>query len=191
MTIRHLTSHFAIKNFGADGVFFGYASIFNNVDAHDESVAPGAFRRTLENWRAQGRMPAMLWMHDTTQPVGVWLGLSEDKEGLAVQGRLALRTQRGLEAHELLQLGALSGLSIGYRVVAARVDAKRKLRTLLDIDLFEISLVTFPANEAARVTGVKTPVPPADPAGCSAQTIAARLRQAAQNLRETSPDTRR
>lgn len=181
MTIRHLTSPFSIKNFGADGVFFGYASVFNKIDAHDEIVAAGAFRRTLNAWRAQGRMPAMLWMHDTTQPVGIWLGLSEDQDGLAVQGRLALRTQKGLEAYELLRMGALSGLSIGYRVIAARTDAKRKVRTLLDIDLFEISLVTFPANEAARVTGVKAPPPPG-----GTRAIAARLRRTARILQETT-----
>jgi len=180
MTIQHLTSALQIKTFGADGVFFGYGSVFDQRDAHDEVVAPGAFRRSLAQWQAQGRMPAMLWMHDTTLPVGVWLGLAEDQSGLAVQGRLALRTQKGAEAYELLKLGAISGLSIGYRVAAARVDAKRKIRTLLDVDLFEISLVTFPANDAARVTQVKMPLV----SGITTQSIAARLHQAAAVLRE-------
>lgn len=180
MTVQHMTSTLQIKNFGADGVFYGYASIFGNRDAQDEVVAPGAFRRSLKQWQAQGRMPAMLWMHDVTLPVGVWLGLNEDESGLAVQGRLALRTQKGLEAYELLKLGALSGLSIGYRVTAARVDARRQTRTLLDVDLFEISLVTFPANAAARVTQVKAP---ALMPGITPQSIAARLHQAAAVLR--------
>jgi uncharacterized protein len=202
--IQHITSAFQIKSFGADGVFFGYASVFDTLDAHDEIVAPGAFRRSLANWQKQGRMPAMLWMHDTTMPVGVWLGLAEDKAGLAVQGRLALRTQRGTEAYELLKLGALSGLSIGYRVAAARVDAKRKTRTLLDVDLFEISLVTFPANEAARITQVKAPAHHTVAGGArpllplhtghalpretiTAQSIAARLYRAADILRAPNP----
>jgi uncharacterized protein len=184
--IHHLTSPFAIKDFGADGVFFGYASIFDRTDAHDEIVAAGAFRRSLAQWQNQGRMPAMLWMHDTTLPVGVWLGVQEDRAGLAVQGRLALRTQRGAEAYELLKLNALSGLSIGYRVVAARVDARRKTRTLLDIDLFEISLVTFPANDGARITQVKSPASAAvgvPTAQAAAAAVAARLQQAAAALR--------
>ncbi len=184
MTIQHLTSIFQVKNFGADGFFAGYASVFDLRDTQDEIVAPGAFRRSLKQWQAQGRMPAMLWMHDTTLPVGVWLGLAEDHAGLAVQGRLALRTQKGQEAYELLKLGALSGLSIGYRVAAARHDARQKTRTLLDVDLFEISLVTFPANEAARVTQVKSPVLMP---GLAPQSVAARLQRAAAILRAPSP----
>ncbi|MEJ0062400.1 MAG: HK97 family phage prohead protease [Alphaproteobacteria bacterium] len=180
MTVRHFTTPLEIKNYGADGLFYGYASVFNKIDSHDEAVAPGAFRRTLANWRAEARMPAMLWMHDATLPVGVWLGLTEDKEGLAVEGRLALRTQRGSEAYELLKMGAVTGLSIGYRVAAARADARRKLRTLLDIDLFEISLVTFPANDAARVTRVKTPLPVS---GNATRAIVAPLYRAAEALR--------
>ena len=89
----------------------------------------------------------------------LWQSIREDQNGLAVEGRLALRTQKGADAYELLKLGALTGLSIGYRVVSSRVDAKKKARILTDVDLFEISLVTFPANEAARVDDVKTPIP--------------------------------
>jgi HK97 family phage prohead protease len=130
-------------------------------------------------------------MHDPTQPIGIWQSIREDGNGLHVEGRLALRTQKGGEAYELLKLGALTGLSIGYRVVASQIDAKRKARILTDVDLFEISLVTFPANEAARVSEVKvgrqrpsigdrkdTPHPPI------LTQAAERLRQAARNLTE-------
>ena len=159
MNIKHVTSRLAIKALGEDGEFTGYASVFGDLDLQNEIVAPGAFARSLKNWQSQGRTPAMLWMHDPSQPIGLWLGLSEDGNGLKVTGRLALRTQKGAEAYELLKLGALTGLSIGYRVISSRIDAKRKARVLTDVDLFEVSLVTFPANEAARVTGVKTPAP--------------------------------
>lgn len=188
--IQHMTSALQVKAFGADGMFSGYGSVFDQRDAHDEIVAAGAFRRSLAQWQTQGRMPAMLWMHDTTLPVGVWLNLSEDHNGLAVQGRLALRTQRGMEAYELLKMGALSGLSIGYRVAAARVDATRKLRTLLDVDLFEISLVTFPANEAARITQVKAPLPPLLLQERLARAAAERLQEAAAALRVSDTKNR-
>jgi HK97 family phage prohead protease len=130
-------------------------------------------------------MPAMLWMHDSTTPIGLWLSLKEDANGLAVQGRLALRTQKGSEAYELLKMGALTGLSIGYRVVASRIDAARKARVLTDVDLFEISVVTFPANEAARVDEVKMP----DAGRALAlrrelRAAAERLNQAAKKLKE-------
>ena len=133
----------------------------------------------------------MLWMHDPTTPIGVWLSVAENTAGLAVEGRLALRTQKGGEAYELLKLGALSGLSIGYRVVSSRTDARTKARLLTDIDLFEISLVTFPANDAARVSAVKGPTRSAGAMGAvpAVQTdrrliaaAAARLREAARTI---------
>jgi uncharacterized protein len=173
----------AIKALAADGLFSGYASVFGDVDHQNEIVAPAAFRRTLAAWRVKGQMPAMLWMHDPAQPIGVWLTLSEDKNGLLVQGRLALRTQKGMEAYELLKMGALTGLSIGYRVISSRIDGKRKARVLTDLDLFEISLVTFPANEAARVSEVKSPPLHARNERETAQAAASRLRQAARKLR--------
>ena len=110
-------------------MFTGYASVFGKLDSQNEIVAPGAFARTLKQWRQQGRAPAMLWMHDPTQPIGIWFAIKEDSNGLAVEGRLATATQKGREAYELLKLGALTGLSIGYRVIASRVEPSvRKAR---------------------------------------------------------------
>lgn len=159
MDIKHFACAMQVKALDGDGIFAGYASVFGELDKQNEIVAPGAFTRSLRQWQQQGRGPAMLWMHDPTQPIGLWQSLGEDKNGLAVQGRLALRTQKGSEAYELLKIGALTGLSIGYRVISSRVDAERKARVLTDVDLFEISLVTFPANEEARVSTVKSPEP--------------------------------
>ncbi len=190
MDIKHIERPLAIKSLAADGLFSGYASVFGAVDHQNEIVAPSAFKRTLAAWRVKGRMPAMLWMHDPSQPIGVWLTLSEDKNGLLVQGRLALRTQKGMEAYELLKMGALTGLSIGYRVISSRIDGKRKARVLTDIDLFEISLVTFPANEAARVSEVKSPPVRAarnrraKTGNAETQAVVARLHRAAQRLQE-------
>jgi HK97 family phage prohead protease len=155
MDIKHMSCALRVKALGGDGIFTGYASVFGELDQQNEIVAAGAFGRTLSKWRRQDRTPALLWMHDPTQPIGIWQNIREDANGLMVEGRLALRTQKGAEAYELLKLGALTGLSIGYRVVSSQIDAKRKARILTDVDLFEISLVTFPANEAARVSEVK------------------------------------
>jgi hypothetical protein len=205
MDIKHIARPLAINSLAADGLFSGYASVFGALDHHNEIVNSGAFTRTLANWRTQGRAPAMLWMHDPAQPIGLWLTLTEDKNGLAVQGRLALRTQKGMEAYELLKMGALTGLSIGYRVVSSKIDPKRKARVLTDLDLFEISLVTFPANEAARVREVKAPPKVLTLKGkpktdtrlrCCAATVrqadttravVARLHKAARTLQERTP----
>lgn len=193
MTIKHMLQPLALKALADDGTFTGYASVFGKLDHQNEIVAPAAFARSLQSWRLSGRMPAMLWMHDPAQPIGLWLTLNEDAKGLAVQGKLALRTQRGLEAYELLKLQALTGLSIGYRVVSSKVDTVRKARVLTDIDLFEISLVTFPANEAARVSDVKTPTRMSARRKFSetdrdaTRVLVARLHQAARTLQNESP----
>jgi HK97 family phage prohead protease len=179
MNIKHISCALQVKALGADGSFAGYASVFNKVDLQSEIVAPGAFTRSLAQWARQSQTPAMLWMHDPTQPIGIWLSLREDASGLRVEGRLALRTQKGAEAHELLRMGALTGLSIGYRVISSRIDAKRKVRVLTDVDLFEVSLVTFPANEAARVSEVKSPSDAQE-----FRLAATRLRKAAKKLTE-------
>ncbi|NTU76250.1 MAG: HK97 family phage prohead protease [Alphaproteobacteria bacterium] len=190
MDIKHMTRTLAIKTLAADGTFAGYASVFGTLDHHNEVVDLGAFKRTLGRWREKGSAPAMLWMHDPTQPIGVWMTLDEDKNGLAVQGRLALRTQKGMEAYELLKLGALTGLSIGYRVVTSRIDSKRKARVLTELDLFEISLVTFPANEEARVRDVKSPNAQGAPRQraktdvAATETAVARLQRAARALQK-------
>ncbi|HEU0117873.1 MAG TPA: HK97 family phage prohead protease [Alphaproteobacteria bacterium] len=157
MNIKHIACKMQVKALAGDGVFTGYASVFGELDQQNEIVAPGAFQKSLQQWRMQNRTPAMLWMHDPTQPIGIWTAVREDQNGLLVEGRLALRTQKGMEAYELLKMGALTGLSIGYRVVSSRIDAKKKARVLTEVDLFEVSLVTFPANEAARVSEVKSP----------------------------------
>jgi HK97 family phage prohead protease len=187
MTIQHITQPLAIKSLGEDGLFVGYASVFGNVDSYKEVVQRGAFANSLRKWKEKNAAPAMLWMHDPTMPIGLWVAMAEDDSGLVVQGRLALTTQKGREAYELLKMKALTGLSIGYRVVTSKIDGKRKVRVLTEVDLFEVSLVTFPANEAARVTAVKTPTrtsPAKEKANAAATKKAvARLKKAARILK--------
>lgn len=142
------------KALEADRTFEGYGSVFGVIDSYGDSVLPGAFAATIRKAEESGRMPAMLWQHDPSQVIGVWRSMREDAHGLHVVGELA-DTQLGREAYALLKMGALSGLSIGYSVSGERYDRERDVRELTGIDLWETSLVTFPANADARVAAVK------------------------------------
>jgi HK97 family phage prohead protease len=144
-----------IKEVAADGTFAGYGSVFGVLDTYSDRVAPGAFKSTLAEHRAAGTMPALLWQHDQRQPIGVYTAMREDERGLHVEGKLALKTRQGAEAHELLQMKAISGLSIGFVTVKSERDDKSGVRTVKQADLWEVSLVTFPANGAARVANVR------------------------------------
>lgn len=140
------------------GVIEGYASIFGNVDSYGEIVEPGAFADSLVKSRRAGRKIKMLWQHDPHQPIGVWDELAEDGKGLWVKGRLLIdESPKAREAHGLLKAGALDGLSIGYRTLkAAPKEGKPGVMSLLQLDLLENSVVTFAANERARVEVVKS-----------------------------------
>lgn len=137
------------------GVIEGYGSVFGNTDSYGDIVAPGAFSRTLASAEKSGQMPAMLWQHNPDEPIGVWTSMKEDKRGLFVTGQLA-DTQRGREALTLTKMGALTGLSIGYSTVKFEYDQAKDVRTLTDVDLWEVSPVTFPANDKARISAVKS-----------------------------------
>lgn len=140
----------------AEGTFSGYGSVFNVKDSYADVVMPGAFTRTLSEAMSKGRLPMMLWQHDTNQPIGKWTAMSQDERGLRVQGQIAINTRAGRDAYELMKMGALDGLSIGYRTKKYTWDEGSKVRQLTDVDLLEVSPVAFPANEAARVQSVKS-----------------------------------
>lgn len=146
---------FEVKEVGEDGAFTGYGSVFGNVDSYGEVIVPGAFNDSLTSLKAKGRQPAMLWQHRSGEPIGVYTHVAEDGRGLLVSGKLAMKTTRGAEAHELLKIGALSGLSIGFITREDSYDKLTGVRTLKRVDLWEVSLVTFPANDEARVSAVK------------------------------------
>lgn len=153
--VTRLAAPLALKEAGDDGTFKGYGSVFGVLDSYGEQVAAGAFAASLARHKAQGTMPALLWQHDTAAPIGVYTRAEEDQRGLYVEGRLALETDRGREALALLKMKALNGLSIGFVPVKWEWDQNQEVMTLLEIDLWEVSLVTFPANPAARVDAVK------------------------------------
>lgn len=144
-----------IKATGDDGAIEGYGSVFGELDSYDDSIAPGAFAASLKAHKAAGTMPAMLWQHDADDPIGIWLEMTEDAKGLRVKGQLCLDTACGKEAYALLKMGALKGLSIGFISKAWEYDSTTDIRTLTEVDLWEVSLVTFPANRASTVTNVK------------------------------------
>lgn len=138
------------------GIFGGYASTFGGKpDVYGDVVVKGAFRKTLEKGGATGFGVQMLWQHKSDSPIGTWLELLEDGKGLKVQGKLTKGVRQADEALLLMKDKALQGMSIGYHATVKEYDEKKKIRYLKEIDLFEISPVTFPANLGARITNIK------------------------------------
>lgn len=155
MSRKYFDCQFDVKAINDDGTFEGYGSVFGNVDSYKEVVAPGAFSESLKSLKAQNKMPSLLWQHRSGEPIGVYTEMFEDSIGLYVKGKLALKTMRGSEAHELMKMKALSGLSIGFMTREDSYDKLTGIRTLNKLDLWEVSLVTFPANDSARISSVK------------------------------------
>jgi hypothetical protein len=131
-------------------VIEGYASLFHRRDQGGDVVLPGAYAESLKALAKTGRRVKMLWQHDPSQPIGIWDEVREDQKGLWVKGRLLPDVARGREAVALLEAGAIDGLSIGYRTVKAERDGKGQ-RLLSELELWEVSLVTFPMLPEARV----------------------------------------
>jgi HK97 family phage prohead protease len=128
----------------------GYASLFGACDQGGDIVQKGAYGASLAALAAEGRRVKMLWQHDPAQPIGIWDEVREDSRGLYVKGRLLEGTQRGREAAALIEAGAIDGLSIGYRTrKAGKTDKGQRLLT--ELELWEVSLVTFPMLPSARV----------------------------------------
>jgi len=133
----------------AGGLVEGYASLFGRLDDGRDRVLAGAFRRSLARRGAAG--VKLLWQHDPARPIGWWSDIAEDGVGLRVRGRLIAEVAQGREALALVRAGVVDGLSIGFRTVRARRDPATGVRDLVEIDLWEISLVTFPQMPGARL----------------------------------------
>ena len=131
-------------------VIEGYASLFGACDQGGDVVAAGAYSASLGRLTAEGRKVRMLWQHDPAQPIGVWDEVREDGRGLYVKGRILDAVEKGREAAALLAAGAIDGLSIGYRTRKA-VKSDKGGRLLQELELWEVSLVTFPMLPSARV----------------------------------------
>src|SRR6266508_1563520 len=142
-----------VKAVTDEGEFTGYAAVFNNEDLGRDVILANAFTKSLQ--RRPATKVKMLRQHDPEEPIGIWLDLAEDKKGLRAKGKLILDTVKGRETHALMRAGALDGLSIGFRTVKDRFDRAKGIRFLEELDVPEISVVTFPLNPRATVATVK------------------------------------
>jgi HK97 family phage prohead protease len=158
----------------ARGAFEGYASLFGVVDLGRDLVSPGAFRETL--LAKPIRSIKLLWQHDPAHPLGVWSEIREDAKGLRVTGQLDLSVAKAREVHALMRSGAVDGLSIGFRTERSRRDQATGVRRLEKLDLWEISIVTFPMLPGARVAAVKAAARDSPPG------LAAAIRREAERL---------
>jgi hypothetical protein len=136
-----------------DGQITGYASLFDVADLGNDIMARGAFRKSLSN--RGSRSIRMLFQHDPDRPIGVWEIVREDHKGLFVRGKISQQTALGRDVLALVRDGALEGLSIGFKTVRSRSRGSKELRELLEVDLWEISIVTFPMLPGARIESVK------------------------------------
>jgi uncharacterized protein len=156
LKVRDFSLSVKAEGVADDGTFEGYGSVYGVVDSYQEVVAPGAFAESLAELEAKQRRVPVLWQHRSDQPIGVYSEITEDETGLFVKGQLLIEAVgQAAEAHALLKAGAVTGLSIGYWVRESAMDEKTGIRTLTKLDLVEVSLVTFPANDDARVEAVK------------------------------------
>lgn len=155
---NYIERPFEVKSVDAtNGIFKGYGSVFGEVDSHRDIVMPGAFSKSLAKFKAKGRLVPMLWQHDTWNPIGVYPELKEDDIGLDIEGECNMEVQQGREAHALMKQRALSGLSIGFNIARAdERDPATGIRKIHEVDLWEISPVTFPSNDSSRVVDVKS-----------------------------------
>ncbi|TIO52990.1 MAG: HK97 family phage prohead protease [Mesorhizobium sp.] len=146
----------SIKAVADDGFFSGYGSVFGVVDTYNEVVAPGAFAATLTDRKARNRPVPILWQHRSDSPLGTYSKVEEDDKGLYVEGRLLTAdVAKAREAHALMKAGAVTGLSIGFWLRESSYDEKTGVRTLTRVDLEEVSIVTMPANDDARIDAIK------------------------------------
>jgi len=159
MDLKYLERPFEIKAVEDNGVFEGFGSVFGNVDSYKEIVAPGAFAESLAGWKAAGRLPPILWQHRSGEPIGPYLSMEEQAVGLHVKGQLLVDdVQRAKEARALMKAKAVNGLSIGFVTREDAYDRVTGIRTLKKVDLWEVSVVTFPANPAAQISSVKSAI---------------------------------
>jgi hypothetical protein len=148
-----MATKFEIKNLTEDGTFEGYGSTFGNVDSDRDIIAQGAFAESLA--KKPVNKIKMLWQHDRREPIGYYETIQENASGLYVKGKLLLGIARAREAYELLKANVIDSFSIGFRTLEDSWDRENEIRTIEKVDLMEISLVTFPANDHALISAVK------------------------------------
>lgn len=156
-TKQRLDVPLTIKSVSDAGEFEGYGSVFGVEDSYGDVVVAGAFAKSLKSWGDKGRLPALLWQHQMSEPIGIYTEMKEDESGLFVKGRLLIDADPlAKRAHAHMKAGSLGGLSIGYMLNDWEYDKAKGVWLLKEIDLWEVSLVTFPANDEARISEVKS-----------------------------------
>lgn len=150
---KQFTCALQLKSLSEEGRFAGYASVFDVVDSQNDIILRGAFSKTL---RERKNTVKLLWQHQMNEPIGVFEQMFEDACGLYVEGRLLLSVARAREAYDLIKASALEGMSIGYTPIKYAFDPKTGVRQIQEVTLWEVSLVTFPANTQAGITVVKS-----------------------------------
>ncbi len=140
-----------------DGFFSGYLAVFDNIDSHGDVIRKGAFLKTIDEWKAKGKYPAIFWNHDPDEPIGVFTLMREDEKGLYVEGRLLiLDIVRAKSTYALMKVKAIDGMSIGYITIQATHDPQTMIRELLELELVEGSIVAFPSNPNSLISSVKS-----------------------------------
>ena len=162
MEHKTFTAHLNLKSLDEGGIFEGYASVFGVQDSDGDVIVKGAFRKSIERFQSKGKMPKMLWQHNPSIIVGKYLELREDDYGLFVKGALILEVEKGREAYALMKAGELDAMSVGFNIDAAGAGVNGRGRVIEDVDLWEISLVTWGANPDALITSIKSISTPRD-----------------------------
>jgi HK97 family phage prohead protease len=153
--MEKLSRPFEVKDIDEAGRLSGYASTFGNVDSDGDVIMPGAFQASINRARETGKYPKMLWQHDTRSIIGKWTAMQEDERGLKVEGQLILDVAQAREAYALAREGVLDSMSIGFNIPPDGAARAGMGRVISQADLWEVSLVTFPANDRAVLTSVK------------------------------------
>jgi len=160
---KTLDFKFEIKQLSEDGTIEGYGAIFGNRDRHNDLIERGSFTNTL--LESDPKKIKMLWQHDSSEPIGFWNEIKEDERGLYCKGQLLLELTKAKEVYKMLKSGIVDGLSIGYDTIKCRYEEDEdgdRIRTISEIYLWEISVVTFPANPIANITSIKSVSPSMD-----------------------------
>lgn len=156
MDHKTIQASFEVKQVSDEGIIEGYGNVFDVKDHALDITMKGAFTKSLQSIKSNGKTLPLLYQHKADEPIGVFTELSEDQHGLKVKAQINLDTQKGREVLSLIKQKAISGLSIGYRTIREEWDSKQKANLLHELEVHEISAVTFPCNEASRIDRVKS-----------------------------------
>jgi HK97 family phage prohead protease len=208
LEVKRLSRPFSVKSADEQGTIEGHGAVFNELHPTSswrlpmdwqDRIMPGAFTSTLAAHKKSGTMPVMLYMHERGNVVGAWREMEEDADGLKVKGQVAMsaKAPSGTSLYDLLKMGGLNAMSIGFVVTKSAQDEKKKIRDIQEVELGELSIVDIPGIESARISDVKT----ADPArlkrkieealrdaGLSRQEAKAFIADGFKALRDASPE---